>query len=114
MTDIIRLPGSDYPLIKSKSKTLIFRTPALRLNVNVADWVTIVFSGSEDNVLVDIMDIGYLRFKDVNREHARLAGYNTLDELKKALINRYPSLENGSMLYYYKFELMGVSEKVGE
>ena len=35
-----------------------------------------------------------------------------IDELKKCLLTKYPTLDNMSLLYAYTFEVMGTSEKV--
>ena len=114
MTDVIHLPGSDYSLIKNKSKRMIFRIPSGRYDVRVSDWIVIVFNDLSDNVMVEIEDVGAIRFGDLTEEHASLSGYSSLDDLKKCLMRRYVTLDNVSILYFYKFCLMGVSEKVGE
>ena len=113
--DIIFLPEKDYEAVIGNNKTMVIRPPAYRLNMSVHDWVVIVFDNLPDNnVLVEIQDIQYLRFKDITREHAEAAGFNSIESLKRELVAHYTTLDNGSVLYAYKFEVMGISQKVGE
>lgn len=113
--DIIFLPETDYEKVLAGEKTMVIRPPAYRLNMAVHDWIAIVFDNKPDNnMLVEIQDIQYLHFKDLNSNHAEATGFQNVDDLKKALVKHYTTLDSGSVLYAYKFEVMGVSEKVGE
>ncbi|MBR0272397.1 MAG: ASCH domain-containing protein [Methanobrevibacter sp.] len=112
MSERITLPGGDYDKVKSGQKTMIVRTPSSRLNVRVNDWVPMRFSGRDDHVVVEISGIEWVRFSELSDKIACKCGFNNLRDLKRCLLDKFVTLDNGSMLYLYGFEVMGVCEKV--
>lgn len=112
MSEKIILPGEDYVKVKSGQKIMIITTSSSRLNVRVNDWVPVKFTGLDNHVVVEILAIEWVRFSELSERFACKCGFDNLGDLKKFLLDKYVSLDNGSMLFSYTFEVMGVNEKI--
>ena len=64
--------------------------------------------------MVEIEDINFTMFKNLNLNTALKCGFNSVNECKRDLVEKSPTLDNASRLYIYSFFVVGVSEKVGE
>lgn len=85
------------------------KTQTLRKNkkrVKPGDIVKCVFPGTNMECKIKITKIGYKQFKYLNDDDAKREGYNTLDELKEALLNIYPTLDPLYRVYYYRFKCL--------
>ena len=111
---IIILPGSDYQRVKNGEITCAILPASKRLRVKLHDWINIVFKDTKDNVLVEIEDIDFALFKNLDVGAAVACGFNSVKELKDNLVESYPTLDNNSRLYIYSFFVVGFSEKITE
>ena len=111
-TPIITFPGEDYTRVKDGEITYVIRPASQRLNLKVYDWIPIFFKETRDNVMVEIEDINVTLFKNLKLNTALKCGFNSVNELKRDLVEHYPTLDNASRLYVYTFFVVGVSEKV--
>lgn len=64
--------------------------------------------------MVEIESIDFTLFKNLNLDIALKCGFNSVNDLKRDLVEKSPTLDNASRLYIYSFLVVGVSEKVGE
>ena len=113
-TPTITFPGEDYQRVKDGEITCVIRPASQKLYLSVYDWIPIVFQGTDDNVMVEIEAINFTMFKNLNLDNVLKCGFNSVNECKRDLVERYPTLDNASRLYIYSFFVVGVSEKVGE
>lgn len=113
-TPTITFPGEDYQRVKDGEITCVIRPASQKLYLSVYDWIPIVFQGTDDNVMVEIEDINFTMFKNLNLNTALRCGFNSVNECKRELVEKSPTLDNASRLYIYNFFVVGVSEKVGE
>jgi len=113
-TPVITLPGEDYQRVKDGKITRIICPASQRLNLKVYDWIHILFKDTNDNVMVEIESIDFTLFKNLNLDIALKCGFNSVNDLKRDLVEKSPTLDNASRLYIYSFFVVGVSEKVGE
>ena len=111
-TPIITFPHGDYQRVKEGEITCIIRPASQKLNLKVYDWIPIVFKDTKDNVMVEIEDIRFTLFKDLRGDTALKCGFSSVNECKRDLVEHYPTLDNASRLYLYKFFVVGFSEKV--
>lgn len=111
---VIILPAADYDKVSVGGKIMFLRTKDLKLNVKVTDWIPVVFKDLDKNMLVEILDIRLVKFGELTDRIAGKCGFDNVQELKRCLVGRDPTLDNMSLLYAYTFEVMGTSEKVGE
>lgn len=114
ITPRITFPEKDYQRIKDGDITGIVKPASHRLNLKVYDWIPIIFKDTNDNIMVEIEDICFISFKNLNLDTALACGFDTVNELKQYLVEHYPTLDNASRLYLYNFFVVAVSEKVGE
>lgn len=114
MSNVMFLPGEDYTKVKNGEETLFLTTFDNRLPVGVNDFIPVVFERIDDSALVQIVDFGYKNFGDLTLDDAQSHGFQELDALKKYLVERFVTLDNASRLYYYRYELAGISEKINE
>ena len=115
MKHVISLPGTDYEKICLGSKSMIILPASERLTgVQVNDWLPVIFDESDKRMLIEILDISFTRFTDLNKRIAVKCGYSDVSSLKQYLLGKYPSVDNQTRLYTYSFMLMGTSERVGE
>lgn len=103
ITPIITLPGDDYQQVKTGKITSVIRPASQRLSLKVYDWVPIVFKDIDDNVMVEIDAINFLLFKDLTLDVALECGFNSVNDLKRNLVDHYITLDNASRLYIYTF-----------
>jgi hypothetical protein len=85
------------------------KTQTLRKNrkrIRPGDIVRCVFPGTSMECKVKITKIGYKQFKYLNDEDAKLEGFESVDELKKVLMEIYPRLDKFDRLYYYRFKCL--------
>ena len=111
---IIMLPGDDFQRVKNREITRAILPASKRLRVKLHDWINIVFKDTKDNVLVEIEDINFTLFKNLNSNTAAACGFDSVKELKNSLVESYPTLDNNSRLYIYSFFVVGFSEKITE
>ncbi len=114
MMTVIKFKREFYPLIKSGSKTQTLRIPAKRLELKKYDFATCVFEDCPEKIYVTITDVGYKMWKSLTDEDARREGFHDVDELKKCLLEIYPDTPSWGRLYYYRFQVDGVTERMGE
>ena len=103
-----------YQQIRDGVKTQTLRTPSHRLDVVPGDFAVCLFPGVDDQLFVTITDVGYKMFRTLNEDDAKREGFDSVNELKKCLLDIYPRLDNHDRLYYYRFRLDGYTEKVTE
>ena len=111
-TPTITFPGEDYQRVKDGEITCVIRPASQKLYLSVYDWIPILFNDTNDNVMVEIEDINFTMFKNLNLNTALKCGFNSVNECKRELVERYPTLDNASRLYIYSFFVVGVSEKI--
>lgn len=111
MSQII-FPKEYYMKVRDGDKTIFLRDNESRPNVKVTDWIPVVFHDSTNTMLVEILDIRLVKFRELNDKLSVKCGFHNVKELKKCLLTKYPTLDNMSLLYAYTFEVMGTSEKV--
>lgn len=104
MINLIKFNKEYYKSIIDGIKTQTLRKHNKRLKEE--EIVKAIFPGTEKECYIQITNTGYKQFKYLNDEDARLEGYKTVDELKKALLKIYPRLDNFDRLYYYQFKVV--------
>ena len=109
---VIKFRDEFYQKIRNGEKVQTMRTPSHRLDVVPGDFAACVFPGIDEQLFVTITDVGYKYFKSLNDEDARLEGFESVHELKKVLLDIYPTLDNYNRLYYYRFRLDGYTETI--
>ena len=111
---VIKFKPEFFKKIKDGEKTQTLRTPSHRIHVRPGDFAACIFPGLKDQLYVTITKIGYKHFVELNEDDAKREGFESVNELKKCLLEIYPTLDNASILYYYRFELDGYTEKIGD
>lgn len=104
MINLLKFNKEYYQPIIAGVKTQTLRTSNKRLLED--EIVKAIFPGTELELKIKITNTGYKQFKYLNEEDAMLEGYDSLDELKKDLLNIYPRLDNFDRLYYYRFKVV--------
>lgn len=110
----IKFKPEYFSKIKSGSKTQTLRTPPHRIDVVPGDFAVCIFPGMKDKIFITITDVGYKYFRNLDIDDANREGFNSVNELKKALLEIYPTLDNSNRLYYYRFIVDGFTVKVEE
>lgn len=110
----IKFKPEFFDPIKKGFKTQTLRTPSHRVDVVPGDFAVCIFPGTDDRIFITITDVGYKDFRSLNLDDAKREGFNTVEELKKCLLGIYPKLDNSNRLYYYRFVVDGVTERVVE
>ena len=85
------------------------KTQTMRRNkkrVRPGDMVLAVFPGTDFTLKLKITKIGYKQMKYINEEDAKREGYETSTELKRTLTDIYPTLDNLTRLYWYRFKVI--------
>ncbi len=101
-----------YKQIKNGIKTQTLRIPQKRLDLKKYDFATCIFEGCDEQIYVTITDVGYKDWRSLTVEDARREGFATVDDLKQCLRMLYPSIPSWGRLYYYRFKVEGVTEKI--
>ena len=109
MINLIKFNKEYYNSIIDGIKTQTLRKSNKRLQEE--EIVKAVFPGTKNECYLQITNTGYKQFKYLNDEDARLEGYKTVDELKKALLKIYPRLDNFDRLYYYQFKVVDINAR---
>lgn len=113
----LKFKGKYYDLIKNGSKTQTMRIPAKKLkDIKPHDLVIAIFTDREEQLLLEITEVGYKQFKSITDEDAKNEGFNSVAELKHELEEIYTiyTLQDYDRLYYYKFIVAGEMEVVKE
>lgn len=110
----IKFKKEFYPLIRSGVKTQTLRRPSGRVDVVPGDFAVCVFEDCPEKIFITITDVGYKMWKTLNAEDARREGFGSLDALKKCLLKIYPDIQPWDRFYFYRFEVEGITEKIGE
>lgn len=110
---VIKFRKEYFEPIKCGVKTQTLRIPSKRIHARPGDFVACIFPGMKDQLYVTITDIGYTFFGELNMKDAQCEGFASVAELKAVLLDIYPTLDNASMLYYYRFRLEGYTERIG-
>ena len=105
MMKLLKFKQEYYTMIKEGVKTQTMRMPQKRLEVSPGDSVIAIFPDGEE-LLLKITNVGYKAFKSINDEDAEREGFETVDELKKVLLDIYHEFNifDSSRFYYYQFE----------
>ena len=108
MKTLVKFKREYYEDIFNDVKTQTMRIAAKRLDVSVGDVCIAVFPDGRE-LLLKITDVGYKAFKSINDDDARLEGFDSVDDLKNALLTIYRDywLDEYSRVYYYRFECLG-------
>ena len=104
MINLIKFNKKYYKSIIDGIKTQTLRKHNKRLQEE--EIVKAIFPGTEKECYLQITHTGYKQFKYLNEEDAECEGYDSLDELKKDLLTIYPSLDNFTRLWYYRFKVV--------
>lgn len=111
----LKFKGKFYELILKGSKSQTMRIPAKKLdNIKPHDMVIAIFDDRNEQLLLEITDVGYKQFRSITQEDALREGFQNISELKHELETIYTSytLQEYDRLYYYRFILAGVAEVV--
>lgn len=111
---VIKFKKEFFNQIKDGSKTQTLRTPPNRLEVVPGDMAVCIFPGIDDKLFVTITKVGYKYFRTLDDEDAKLEGFSNVGELRKCLLDIYPTLDGSNRLYFYRFKLEGYTETVKE
>ena len=84
-TPVITFPENYYQRVKEGDITQVVRPASQKLYLSVYDWIPIVFKGSNDSVMVEIEDINFTSFKNLNLDTAMKCGFGSVNELKSDL-----------------------------
>lgn len=104
MINLIKFNKEYYKLIMDGEKTQTLRNKNKRLKEG--ETVKAIFPGTDKECLIRITKTGYKQFKYLNDEDAQLEGYDSVDELKKALLDIYPLMIWSDRLWYYRFRVV--------
>ena len=83
------------------------KTQTMRRNkkrVRPDDVVLARFNGTDFTLKLKITKMGYKQMKYVNDDDAKREGFESAEELKKALTDIYPTIDNLTRLYWYQFK----------
>lgn len=111
---VIKFKKRFYQSIKDGIKTQTLRIPQKRLDLKKYDFATCIFEDCPEQIYVTITDVGYKYWQSLNEKDAEMEGFESVDELKKFLLSVYPNVPAWGRLYYYRFTVEGVTEKVKE
>ena len=98
----IKFSKKYYMPIIAGEKTQTLRKGKKR--IYPGDVVKCIFPGTDMTCIIRVTKIGYKQFKYLNDKDAELEGFESLDELKEALMSIYSSLDKFDRLYDYRFE----------
>lgn len=104
MINLIKFNKEYYEPIKNGLKTQTIRKHNKRFRVN--EKVKAVFSGTDKELLIQVTDTGYKQFKFINEDDAKREGYENINDLKNALLDIYPLLDNMTRIYYIRFKVI--------
>ena len=104
MINLIKFNKEYYKSIIDGIKTQTLRKSNKRLQEE--EIVKAIFPGMSEECYLQITKTGYKQFKYLDNEDARLEGFKTVDELKKALLEIYSILDDFDRLYYYQFKVV--------
>ena len=104
MINLLKFNKEYYPLILDGIKTQTLRKNNKRLQAG--EIVKAIFPGTTHECCLEITKTGYKQFKYLNFEDAELEGYDSVEDLKKDLLNIYPLLDSMSRLYFYRFKVI--------
>ena len=104
MINLIKFNKEYYKSIIDGIKTQTLRKHNKRLKEE--EIVKAIFPGMSEECYLQITKTGYKQFKYLDNEDARLEGFKTVDELKKALLEIYSILDDFDRLYYYQFKVV--------
>lgn len=103
-----------HPLIRDGIKTQTLRIPQKRLELKKDDFAVCVFEDSPERIYVTVTEVGYKYWQSLNDDDAEREGFESVDELKNFLLEIYPDVPSWGRLYYYRFVVEGVTERVKE
>lgn len=109
---MIKFKKEFYKPIKNGIKTQTLRIPQKRLDLRKFDFATCIFEDCPEQIFVTVTDVGYKYWQSLNVEDARREGFDRVDDLKKFLLQIYPNVPSWGRLYYYRFEVVGETEKM--
>ncbi|MBR1748244.1 MAG: ASCH domain-containing protein [Bacilli bacterium] len=109
---VIKFKKRFYQAIKDGSKTQTLRIPKKRLELKKYDFATCIFEDLDEQIYVTITDVGYKYWQSLNEKDAEMEGFGSVDDLKKFLSEIYPDVPPWGRLYYYRFQVEGITEKV--
>ena len=95
-----------YDWILDGRKRQTIRTPPKRWDVIKGDIVTAHFPGSSKTLQLEIEKTGYKSFKNLSNVDAELEGFDSVGELRDALLIYYPNLIPENRVYYYRFKVI--------
>lgn len=111
------LPGkpNELPVLKFNKEFLapilsgdkVSTTRRRPLPFKIDGIVRAVFIGEKMTLRLVINDFETKKFKDLDKHDAWLEGYNNLDDLKDTLKRIYHGLKPHSILYIYRFAVVG-------
>lgn len=110
----IKFKKEFYPLIRSGFKTQTLRRPSGRIDVVPGDFAVCVFEDCSEKIFITVTDVGYKMWKTLNEDDARREGFDSLHDLKMCLLKIYPDIQPWDRFYFYRFEVEGHTEKIGE
>lgn len=105
-TKEVNFDGIYYDWIRNGRKRQTIRTPPKRWDVIKGDIVTAHFPGSSKTLQLMIEKTGYKSFKNLSNVDAELEGFDSVGELKDALLIYYPNLIPENRVYYYRFHMI--------
>ena len=103
MIPLLKFNKMYYQMIVDGVKTQTIRKSNKRFGTG--ETVKAIFPGTDLEITVIITDAGYKQFKYIDDEDAEREGYSSAQELKEALLEIYPRLDNFDRVYYYRFEV---------
>ena len=90
-----------FPWVRNGTKTLTVRRGHLEYPVGPAS-----FHDEEGNsCAIDILEVRYSTFKDLQEGHARADGFRDLKELKEALLTHYPNIIESDEVTMIRFRV---------
>lgn len=105
-TKEVKFDSIYYDWIREGRKRQTIRTPPKRWDVTKGDIVTAHFTGSSKTLQLMIEKTGYKSFKNLSNLDAELEGFDSVGELKDALLIYYPNLIPENRVYYYRFHMI--------
>ena len=110
----IKFKKQFYPLIRDGIKTQTLRIPKKRLDVKQDDFAVCLFEDCPEKIYITVTKVGYKYWQSLNDDDALREGFNNVEELKNFLLSIYPDVPSWGRLYFYRFKVEGVTEKIGE
>lgn len=104
MINLLKFNKEYYEPIINGEKTQTLRNKNKRLQVN--EIVKAIFSGTDNEIKIQITDNGYKQFKYLDEEDAKREGYESVEELKNTLLDIYPLMMWSDRLWYYRFKVV--------